>query len=133
MKPFHESYKQFKENFFWVSEGEARPSVLFDVSDNSFFPLYWSDRLTILIMVGRDDLEDWVYDFVEELIEMAPLSCSKLITDKGYTNKDIVRIRVEEQASLSTILVAKVVPVSVVQPANEVVQGPVVRSLDPAI
>ncbi|RDX73921.1 hypothetical protein CR513_46396, partial [Mucuna pruriens] len=58
MKPFRENYKQFKENFFWVLEGEAGPSVLFDAFGNSFFPLYWSDRLALSIMIDRDDLED---------------------------------------------------------------------------
>ncbi|RDY02618.1 hypothetical protein CR513_13888, partial [Mucuna pruriens] len=102
MKLFRESYKQFKENFFWVLEGEVGPSVLFDVSGNSFFPLYWSGRLAVLITVSRDDLEDWEYEFVEELTEMAPLSCSKLITDKGYSTRDIAGIRAHAHSSRST-------------------------------
>ncbi|RDX65677.1 hypothetical protein CR513_55644, partial [Mucuna pruriens] len=49
MKPFRESYKQFKENFFRVAKGSIMPSMLFDRSDESFLPLYWSDQPTISV------------------------------------------------------------------------------------
>ncbi|RDX65630.1 hypothetical protein CR513_55691, partial [Mucuna pruriens] len=93
MKPFHESYKFFKNRFFCVAHGSTRPSLLFDESGNPLFPFYWMDQPTVSITVGRDDLEDWEEKFMKDLSYLSMLSCSTLITNKGYTTKELMSLK----------------------------------------
>ncbi|RDX81409.1 hypothetical protein CR513_37925, partial [Mucuna pruriens] len=78
MKPFHESYNFFKDHFFRVAPSNTRT-----------------------ITVDQDDLEDWEEEFVEELSHLPTLSCSMLITNKGYSAKDLMALKKRASHSLA--------------------------------
>ncbi|RDX98077.1 hypothetical protein CR513_19058, partial [Mucuna pruriens] len=59
MKPFQESYKQFKDHFFWVAVGHTGRNLLFDDSREPLFPLYWSDQPAISVTVDQDHLKGY--------------------------------------------------------------------------
>ncbi|RDY02319.1 hypothetical protein CR513_14237, partial [Mucuna pruriens] len=104
MKSFWKSYKFFKDHFFRVAVGHTRSSMLFGESGDPFFPLYWSGQSTILITVDRDDLEDWEEEFIEDLSQLPTLSCSKFITDKGYSIKDLVILKMRSSRSITLVV-----------------------------
>ncbi|RDY09219.1 hypothetical protein CR513_06444, partial [Mucuna pruriens] len=81
-KPFCESYKFFKDHFFRMAPDNTKRSLLFDEFGNPLFPLYWTNQPA----VSEEE-------FVEELICLSTLSCSALITNKGYTAKELMSLK----------------------------------------
>ncbi|RDX87300.1 Protein CLEC16A, partial [Mucuna pruriens] len=89
MKPFRESYKQFKDHFFWVVAERVGTNLLFGEFGEPLFLLYWSDQPAILVTIDRDHLEGWEEEFIVDLNQLPTLSCSKLISAKhGQTSYD---------------------------------------------
>ncbi|RDX58544.1 hypothetical protein CR513_62133, partial [Mucuna pruriens] len=133
MKPFRESYKLFKDHFFRVAAGPTGTSILFSESGVALFPLYWSDQPAISVTADRDHLEDWEEEFIEDLNQLPTLSYSRLISDKGYSIKDIAAMKTHSSRSTTSAMggaVAEASPLSVAQPAEESTQPPPVVILD---
>ncbi|RDX61947.1 hypothetical protein CR513_59775, partial [Mucuna pruriens] len=79
LKPFYESYKFFKDQFFRVTLREIVPNLLLDSSSELFFPLHWTCQSVVSVTVKKEDLKEWELEFVEELQRLPTLSCVELI------------------------------------------------------
>ncbi|RDX72934.1 hypothetical protein CR513_47516, partial [Mucuna pruriens] len=79
LKPFRESYKFFKDQFFCFSPGKVGPNLLVDSSSDPFFPLHWTCQSAISVTVEEKDLEEWEVELIKELQRLPTLPCANLI------------------------------------------------------
>ncbi|RDX91360.1 hypothetical protein CR513_26670, partial [Mucuna pruriens] len=95
------SYKLFKNRFFRVTLGDVGPNLLVHNAGKPFFPLYWTQQPIVSISVGKDNLEEWENEFVEELGDVPTLSSVDLIKGTGLSGQALRGLK-KKWAQLTT-------------------------------
>ncbi|RDX93466.1 hypothetical protein CR513_24269, partial [Mucuna pruriens] len=93
LRPFLESYKTFKEQFFRVAPSDPNSRFLIDREGRQYFPLQWTRQPAVSISVDVKNLESWERAFIAELKDLPVYHSADIIKGEGYSTKALAELR----------------------------------------
>ncbi|RDY07188.1 hypothetical protein CR513_08729, partial [Mucuna pruriens] len=86
LRPFLESYKAFKDQFFRVAPSDPNSRLFTDRDGRQYFPLQWTRQPVVSIFVDERA-------FILELKDLPVYRSADIIKGQGYSTKALVELR----------------------------------------